>query len=50
MQCCVSVAYKGVYMDCGREGFCDEVVGSRDPRGKGDTDVLGKSSLAGERR
>lgn len=30
------------------EGFCDEVVGSRDPRGKGDTDVLGKSSLAGE--
>ena len=32
------------------EGFCDEVVGSRDPRGKGDTDVLGKSSLAGEQQ
>ena len=57
MQCCVSVAYIGVLglelpftWTVGGEGFCDEVVGSRYPRGEGGTDVLGKSSSVGEQK
>ena len=57
MQCCVSMAYTGVLgpelpftRTVAREGFCDEVVGSRDPRGEGGTDVLGESSLVGEQQ
>lgn len=57
MQCCVSMAYIGVLgselpftWTVAREGFCDEVVGSRDPRGEGGTDVLGESSLVGQQQ